>query len=116
MSRWNILFFDEFEKEFNALPHAVQDALLASLIPLEREGPQLKRPLADTLKGSKHSNMKELRFEADDGVWRVLFAFDPTRNAVLLVAGDKSGTSQKRFYKDLIKKADSRFGTHLSRL
>lgn len=51
----------------------------------------------DTLKGSKHANMKELRFDADDGVWRIAFAFDLRRHAVLLVGGDKSGGSEKRF-------------------
>ncbi|WP_348270968.1 type II toxin-antitoxin system RelE/ParE family toxin [Methylobacterium sp. ARG-1] len=60
--------------------------------------------------------MKELRFEADDGVWRVAFAFDTERKAVLLVAGDKSGGSGKRFYKSLIKKADKRYRAHLKRL
>ena len=58
---------------------------------------------------SKHANMKELRFDADNGVWRVAFAFDPARQAVLLVGGDKSGASQKRFYKALIRKADERY-------
>jgi hypothetical protein len=93
----------------------VQDVLYASLIVLERERPRLKRPFADTLKGSKHPNMKELRFEAYDGVWRVFFAFDPEREAILLVAGNKSGTSEKRFYKDMLKK-DHRFDKQLARL
>src|SRR6266851_8300425 len=66
----------------------------------------LGRPRVDTLKGSRHANMKELRFDADDGVWRVAFAFDPKRKAILLVAGDKSGGSEKRFYRQLIAKAD----------
>jgi hypothetical protein len=60
--------------------------------------------------------MKEIRFNADDGVWRVAFAFDSKRKAILLVAGDKSGGSQKQFYKQLIAKADLRFDEHLSRL
>ena len=60
--------------------------------------------------------MKELRFNADNGVWRVAFAFDPKRRAVLLLAGDKSGTSEKRFYRQLIKKADDRFDRHLGRM
>jgi hypothetical protein len=60
--------------------------------------------------------MKELRFDASDGVWRVAFAFDPRRRAILLVAGDKSGVSEKRFYKQLIKKADERFEKHLIEL
>ena len=70
----------------------------------------------DTLNGSRHANMKELRFTADGGVWRVAFAFDPKRKAILLVAGDKSGISERRFYKQLIKKADERFDTHLDQL
>ena len=76
---------------------------------LEEFGPQLKRPRCDTLSGSKHANMKELRFDADGGVWRVAFAFDPDRQAVLLVVGDKSGVSQKKFYKALLRVADRRF-------
>jgi hypothetical protein len=60
--------------------------------------------------------MKELRFDAADGVWRVAFAFDPQRKAILLVAGDKSGGSEKRFYRTLLHKADDRFDAHLDRL
>lgn len=70
----------------------------------------------DTLKGSHHANMKELRFNAADGEWRVAFALDPKRRAILLVAGDKSGGSAKRFYRELIRKADERFDAHLARL
>lgn len=70
----------------------------------------------DTLNDSRHTNMKELRFSASDGEWRVAFTFDPVRKAILLVAGDKSGVSEKRFYKELIRKADVRFDAHLSRL
>ena len=70
----------------------------------------------DTLNGSRHANMKEMRFGAADGEWRLAFAFDPVRNAVLLVAGDKSGGSSRRFYRTLVRKADQRFGRHLARL
>ena len=59
--------------------------------------------------------MKELRCNAADGVWRIAFAFDPARQAILLVAGDKSGGSEKRFYKQLIAKADERFERHLAK-
>jgi len=107
---------DEFEPEFDALPEDVQTEILALSLVLEQFGPQLGRPRVDTLSGSRHPNMKELRFSAADGQWRVAFAFDPRRKAVLLVAGDKSGGSQKRFYRDLIRKADQRFDSHLSRL
>ena len=81
---------------------------------LEHSGPELGRPLADTLKGSRHPNMKELRFNWDKEVWRIAFAFDPKRRAILLTAGDKSGADQKRFYKKLIAKADERFDQHLN--
>ena len=79
-------------------------------------GPQLGRPRVDTLNDSRHANMKELRFSAADGEWRVVFAFDTKRKAILLVAGDKSGVSEKRFYRRLIRKADGRFEAHLARL
>lgn len=107
---------DELEPEFEALPEAAQTEILALSLVLEQFGPQLGRPHVDTLNGSRHPNMKELRFSAADGEWRVAFAFDPRRSAILLVAGDKSGGSQKRFYRDLIRKADKRFDSHLSRL
>ena len=70
----------------------------------------------DTLNDSRHTNMKELQFSAKDGKWRVAFAFDPKRQAVLLAAEDKSGGSEKRFYRRLIHKADERFDAHLARL
>jgi len=57
--------------------------------------------------------MKELRFAAADGVWRVAFAFDTKRKAILLVAGDKSGGSEKRFNRELVRKANERFDAHL---
>ncbi len=76
-------------------------------IMLEKFGP---------LKNSSHANMKELRFGAANGEWRVAFAFDPKSKAILLVAGDKSGISERRFYRELIRKADHRFDGHLAQL
>lgn len=64
------------------------------------------------MKGSKHSNMKELRFHAEGGAWRIAFAFDLKRRAILLVGGDKSGVSKERFYRRLIEIADRRFVHH----
>jgi hypothetical protein len=86
------------------------------LTPLRQYGPSLGRPEVDTLKDSKYTNMKELRFRASGGVWRVAFAFDPERDAILLVAGDKSGGSEKTFYRRLIEKADKRYKEHLEDL
>jgi len=114
--KWNVEFHRDFDPEFDALPNAVRNELLAHALLLERFGPRLGRPRVDTLKGSRHANMKELRFDAAGGVWRVAFAFDPKRNAVLLIAGDKSGGGERRFYRQLIAKADKRFEEHLSRI
>ena len=113
---WTVEIADEFEPEFDALHADVQDEILALSLLLQQFGPQLGRPRVDTLNGSRHANMKELRFSAADGEWRVAFAFDVKRNAILLVAGDKSGINEKRFYRELIRKADSRFDAHLVRL
>ena len=113
---WTVLLADEFEPEFLALHRDVQDEVLALTRLLQQFGPSLGRPRVDTLKDSRHANMKELRFDAADGVWRVAFAFDPKRRAILLVAGDKSGGGQKRFYRELIRRADQRFDMHLSRI
>lgn len=114
--RWTVKLADEFMSEFMNLAEAVQDELLAHAKLLEQFGPNLGRPRVDTLKGSKHSNLKELRFDADNGVWRTAFAFDPRRHGILLAAGDKSGTSEKRFYRGLIATADARLDAHLKRL
>jgi hypothetical protein len=113
---WEVEFHRDFDPEFDELPEDVQDEIRAQAGVLEQLGPQLGRPRVDTLNGSRHSNMKELRFYAADGVWRVAFAFDPHRHAILLVAGDKTGVSQKRFYRQLIDKADARFDEHLHRI
>ncbi|ODT06511.1 MAG: addiction module toxin RelE [Mesorhizobium sp. SCN 65-20] len=113
---WAVIFHDAFEAEFLSFDQDVQIELLAVAKLLADYGPQLGRPHADTLKGSKHANMKELRFEGADGEWRAAFAFDPERNAIVLVAGDKSGGSEKRFYKQLIAKADLRFSAHVESL
>jgi hypothetical protein len=113
---WTVEIGDEFEPEFDELPDEVQTELLAVARLLQQIGPQLGRPRVDTLRGSRHPNMKELRFSAAGGEWRVAFAFDTKREAILLVAGDKSGVGQKRFYRELIRKADLRLDAHLLRL
>ncbi len=110
---WVVANHDAFDAEFDALSEEVQDELLAISGLLETYGPSLGRPHVDTLAGSRYANMKELRFNAAGGVWRVAFAFDPKRQAILLVAADKSGIGQRRFYEGLIRKADKRFADHL---
>ena len=114
--RWLVELGDEFAPEFNDLHPDVRNEILAHSRLLQQFGPLLGRPRVNTLDESRHRNMKELRFDAADGVWRVAFAFDPNRRAILLLAGDKSGGSERRFYKQLIAKADRRFDAHLARL
>jgi len=116
MTKWTVEIGDEFEPEFNKLHEDVRIEVLARSRVLQQFGPHLGRPRVDTLNGSRHANMKELRFSAADGEWRVAFAFDSKRKAILLVAGDKSGVSEKKFYRHLIAKADEHFGAHLNRL
>lgn len=113
---WSVLFHDDFDAEFAVLDDELQDELLAHAKLLEAFGPNLGRPTVDTLKGSKHANMKELRVAWHGEVWRVSFAFDPKRQAVLLVGGDKGGTDQRRFYRRLIAVSDERYDSHLATL
>lgn len=113
---WSVRLHDDFDPEFAELPELVQNELLALMGLLKEYGPRLGRPHADTLDDSKHTNMKELRFKSDGGVWRVTYAFNPRREGILLAAGNKSGVSESRFYKQLILKSDARFDDHLSEL
>jgi hypothetical protein len=113
---WTVLFHPEFEAEYGALSQEIQNELLARLAVLRQFGPTLGRPTVDTLNGSSFSNMKELRFNADDGVWRFAFAFDQQRRAIILVGGDKEGEVQAKFYKKLIDVADKRFAAHVATL
>jgi hypothetical protein len=113
---WTVDFHPKFREEVLELSRGVRIELVASIESLREFGPALGRPDVDTLNDSRYANMKELRFRADGGVWRVAFAFDPRRDAILLVAGDKSGVSETMFYKRLIDKADKRYKEHLENL
>jgi hypothetical protein len=113
---WRVATTDDFDQWFADLRQDAQTEIIAKVKLLQLLGPKLGRPHADTLNGSKHANMKELRADTANQVLRIAFAFDPERAGILLVAGDKSGGSQKRFYKQLIEKADKLFDAHLSKL
>jgi len=110
---WDVVFDDGFYAEFQRWPEAVQDGVFSSLGKLKLFGPWLGRPSVDTLKGSEFPNMKELRVDAEGGVWRIAFAFDPKRRAILLTGGNKTGISKDRFYATLIRSADERYKKHL---
>lgn len=113
---WVVRMAIDFAGEFAGLAGPVQTELLANACLIERFGPHLGRPRADTLKGSRYTNMKELRFEADAGVWRVAFAFDARREAILLACGNKAGVSEGRFYRQLIARAERQYGAHVARV
>jgi hypothetical protein len=107
---------DEFDGWFAALDDDGKAEVIAKVELLKLLGPGLRRPHADTLNGSRHANMKELRADTSDNLMRIAFAFDPDRAAILLVAGDKAGVSQKRFYRQLIAKADEVYDLHLAKI
>ncbi|MGE3819083.1 MAG: type II toxin-antitoxin system RelE/ParE family toxin [Isosphaeraceae bacterium] len=111
---WTVLFDEEFAAWFETVAEGLQDEILVRARLLQEFGPNLGRPHVDTLKGSKSPNLKELRIQHRGAPWRVIFAFDPKRSAILLVGGDKSG--DKRWYAKHIEIAESRFERHLERL
>jgi len=106
---WTVLEHPLFADERVGLSTKVSDKLDEVLLALSVAGPNLGRPLVDTLHGSRHANMKEIRFSEAGGVWRFAFAFDRDRNAVVLVGGEKQGVSQQRFYRNFLHQADRRF-------
>ena len=111
---WSVLTHPEFEKWLLSLERSVRNELVASFELLEKFGPMLGRPRVDTLKGSKYPNMKELRVQYKGDPWRILFAFDPKRSAILLIGGNKGG--DERWYKTNIPIADARYAEHLKQL
>jgi len=105
---------DDFREWFEGQEEDLQDKIAASVGLLEEHGPQLRRPYADTLEGSKISNLKELRVQHRGEPYRILYAFDPERQALLLIGGNKAG--DKRWYKRLIPIAEAIFERHLESL
>ncbi len=111
---WEVEFSPEFARWWQELSVSEQEALLAGVYLLRQMGPRLGRPYADTVKGSRHANMKELRTQCRGRPLRTLFAFDPRRHAILLIGGDKGGDA--RFYRRMIPLADRLYDEHLEHL
>jgi hypothetical protein len=111
---WKIATSSDFDSWFAGLEDDGKAEIIAKVELLKLLGPQLSRPHADTLNNSKHANMKELRADTKDSFMRIAFAFDPDRAAILLLGGDKSGVNQRRFYKQLIARADELYDAHLA--
>ncbi|WP_375451417.1 type II toxin-antitoxin system RelE/ParE family toxin [uncultured Devosia sp.] len=114
METYEVVFYPDFVEEFRELDIAVKEALGEVFDLLRDVGPKLGRPNVNTLKNSRHDNMKEIRVDAGGGCWRVAFAFDPGRQAIIICGGDKSGVGERRFYDRLIHNADNRFDLWLA--
>jgi len=108
---WNIERTQEAKEWIFQLDDDAKEAILKSLIILKEFGPKLGRPYVDTIKNSKYKNMKELRVQNKQRVFRILFIFDIKRSAVLLIGGDKKGN--KDFYKEIIPLAEKLYEKYL---
>jgi hypothetical protein len=111
---WTIIFHLAFKNWLDEQEEDIQDSILVGLGLLKQEGPLLGRPYVDTLKGSRYPNLKELRVQHSGEPWRILFAFDPVRRAIVLVGGNKTG--DKRWYEKNMLIAEQRFTEHLETL
>jgi hypothetical protein len=109
---WTVITTEEFDRWFASQDESIQEKVLAAMVMLGRTGPNLSRPFVDSLRGSQHPNMKELRIQHKGRPIRAFFAFDPKRQAIVLCAGDKTG-NEKRFYKVMLPIADAQFTQHL---
>lgn len=110
---WSIATTDRFDGWLSTQNDTDRACILAAILVLEEKGPGLARPYADTVHGSRFSNMKELRVQSRGDPIRVFFAFDPSRTGILLCAGNKVG-NEKRFYEEMIPIADQQFTDYLN--
>jgi hypothetical protein len=116
MGLWEVITSENYDNWLIEQSKDTQIAILGKVYLLEEQGPNLGRPHADTLKGSKKlSNLKELRPKTDAHVFRIAYIFDPERKALLLTGGDKKGKNEKKFYKDLIRKAEQIYAAYLEK-
>ena len=114
MASWKVNQTSSFELWFRELDDDAKEDIYAAMLVLAEIGPSLGRPRVDTVYGSRHSNMKELRVQSNGRPIRILFAFDTKRDAILLCGGDKTG--EKRFYEVMVRQADQLFDEHLEGL
>jgi hypothetical protein len=114
VANWEVEYTEEFEEWWNSLSEAEQEDVNAKVILLQRFGPALRRPHSGVIASSKHPNMKELIIQHAGRPYRVLYAFDPRRCAILLLAGDKTGDD--RWYKKFVPVADKLYDDHLAAL
>ena len=110
---WNIRQTEEFQEWFDDSEKKLQADTVEHVELLRQMGPHLGRPYADTIKGSLIKNLKELRFDSGEGVIRVFFVFDPDKNGVLLIGGNKSSSRGKSFYKIMIDQSEKIYAKYL---
>lgn len=111
---WEVEFTDEFESWWTGLNESIQNAIDRTVHLLEAKGPTLPFPHSSDIRGSKHGNMRELRIQVGGDPYRVFYAFDPRRAAILLVGGNKAGDDL--FYEHMVPAADRIYDDHLQQL
>ena len=111
---WNVEYTDEFGQWFGALIEAVQDDVDRVVGLLEAKGPQLPFPQSSGIAGSRYDHMRELRIQSGGEPYRIFYAFDPRRTAILLIGGNKTGDD--RFYETMTPIADRLYETYLTEI
>jgi hypothetical protein len=113
-TKWDVEYTDELGAWWQNLNQAEQESIDVSVRLLEEKGPNLEFPHSSGIEGSRHSHMRELRVQHEGRPYRILYAFDPRRSAILLLGGDKTGN--KRWYDTYIPVADKLYDTHIDEL
>jgi hypothetical protein len=108
---WDVEYTDEFADWWTELDESTQDAIDRTVHILEARGPTLPSPFSSDVRGSRHGNMRELRIQIGGDPYRVFYAFDPRRAAILLIGGNKAGDNQ--FYERMVPQADRIYDRHL---
>ena len=111
---WEVEFSDEFGEWWDSLNAAEQKNVDFSVSLLQSAGPMLRMPHSSGVTTSRHTHMRELRIQHEGMPYRVLYAFDPRRTAILLIGGDKKGND--RWYDEYVPKADAIYDRHLQEL
>jgi hypothetical protein len=111
---WNVEYTDSFGEWWAALGESEQESVAASVTLLEVYGPELSHPYSSQIRGSRLGRLRELRIQHQGQPYRVLYAFDPTRTAILLLGGIKTG--QDRWYEQNIPRAEALYREHLAQL
>lgn len=108
---WNVEYTDEFAEWWETLDHSEQGSIDRVVRLLEAKGPELRFPFSSGIEGSRHPRMRELRVQHRGDPYRILYAFDPRRTAILLIGGKKTGDG--RWYERFVPRADDLYDEHL---